>query len=224
MKRVLPLSLIIWAAAAALTSCSEAPGPKSAPPEPAAEVPPQPDNIPLADADPDVQTDGAEEGSAFSMPRLALATLRRPDGAAGGSALLTMQEDGIRIEVTILPDTLDPGPYAFHIHETGACAPPDVAGAGAPQAGELHTIEVTAGATIHAEYLNPRVALRAGPAALLDADGAALIIHPEADDHAGRPEGAAGAQVLCGVIEPAPAAEGDGDTIENEAEESGPPF
>jgi Cu-Zn family superoxide dismutase len=51
------------------------------------------------------------------------------------------------------------------------------------------------------EVLNPGVSL-SGKAALLDADGAALVIHAGADDYQTDPAGNAGDRIACGVIAP----------------------
>ena len=42
-----------------------------------------------------------------------------------------------------------------------------------------------------------------GAAALMDEDGAALVIHAMGDDHVSQPIGGAGGRVGCGVIVPA---------------------
>ena len=39
-----------------------------------------------------------------------------------------------------------------------------------------------------------------GQRQLVDADGAALVIHENRDDHAAQPIGGAGARIFCGVI------------------------
>ena len=40
------------------------------------------------------------------------------------------------------------------------------------------------------------------PGALLDADGAALVIHAAADDYVTDPSGNSGARIACAVIQP----------------------
>jgi Cu-Zn family superoxide dismutase len=49
--------------------------------------------------------------------------------------------------------------------------------------------------------LNPAVTL-SGKSALLDDDGAALVIHEAADDHRTDPAGNAGDRTACGIIAP----------------------
>jgi Cu-Zn family superoxide dismutase len=40
--------------------------------------------------------------------------------------------------------------------------------------------------------------------ALLDGDGAALVIHAQADDHVTDPSGNSGGRIACAVIQPTP--------------------
>jgi Cu-Zn family superoxide dismutase len=40
--------------------------------------------------------------------------------------------------------------------------------------------------------------------ALLDADGAALVLHAQADDHVTDPSGNSGGRIACAVIQPNP--------------------
>lgn len=50
------------------------------------------------------------------------------------------------------------------------------------------------------ELFAPQLSLEAGPQPLLDADGAAIIIHTGADDYTTAPAGNAGPPIACGVI------------------------
>jgi Cu-Zn family superoxide dismutase len=45
-----------------------------------------------------------------------------------------------------------------------------------------------------------KVSLNAGPAALLDGDGASLVVHERADDYRTDPAGESGGRIACGVI------------------------
>ena len=49
-----------------------------------------------------------------------------------------------------------------------------------------------------ANYLNTRATLSEGEGTILDTDGAALVVHSEADSY--RDEAGAGDRVACGVI------------------------
>jgi Cu-Zn family superoxide dismutase len=50
------------------------------------------------------------------------------------------------------------------------------------------------------EFLIAGAALRGGAAPLLDADGAAVVVHAQADDYRTDPAGNAGARIACGVL------------------------
>jgi Cu-Zn family superoxide dismutase len=108
--------------------------------------------------------------------------------------------------------------HAMHFHETGKCEGPDFKSAGGhfnpsgadhgmdmpngPHAGDMMNIEIAADGTGELTLVNDRLAITAGGAlpALMDADGAALIIHEKADDFKSQPSGAAGARIGCALI------------------------
>ena len=138
---------------------------------------------------------------------------------AGGNVVATaeLRPTGagvwIRLEATALPA----GVHGFHIHETGACTPPDFTSAGGhfdpagtehgfevemgPHAGDMPNLHVPASGALTVEVVNPMVVLDAGhPRTLLDADGSALVIHDGADDYTSQPAGNAGSRIACGVI------------------------
>ena len=54
---------------------------------------------------------------------------------------------------------------------------------------------------VQVEVLNPTVTLSA-KSALLDEDGAAIVVHAAADDYKTDPAGNAGDRIACGVITP----------------------
>ena len=115
-----------------------------------------------------------------------------------------------RISATGLPH----GVHGLHVHAVGRCDPPDFKSAGAhwnpagkqhgmnnpagPHAGDLPNVEVAANGV-----LNATVTLAgASMASLLDADGAALVLHATADDYKTDPSGNSGARIACAVIRP----------------------
>jgi Cu-Zn family superoxide dismutase len=115
-----------------------------------------------------------------------------------------------RISATGLPHGL----HGVHVHAVGRCDPPDFKTAGAhwnpagkqhgmnnpagPHAGDLPNVEVAANGV-----LNATVTLAgASMAGLLDADGAALVIHATADDYRTDPSGNSGARIACAVLQP----------------------
>jgi len=155
---------------------------------------------------------------------VATAELRDAEGRQVGTATLTEVGDGVRVVLEMRG--MAPGVKAVHIHEVGRCEPPTFASAGAhlnpdgrqhgllnsagPHAGDLPNITIAPGGSGRLETLNNRVTLR-GHAALLDADGSALVVHAMPDDFITDPSGGSGGRVACGVLgkaasgpEPAP--------------------
>ena len=115
-----------------------------------------------------------------------------------------------RISASGLPHGL----HGLHVHAVGRCDPPDFKTAGAhwnpagkqhgtnnpagPHAGDLPNVEVAANGV-----LNATVTLAgASMASLLDADGAALVMHASPDDYKTDPSGNSGARIACAVIRP----------------------
>jgi Cu-Zn family superoxide dismutase len=113
------------------------------------------------------------------------------------------------------------GVHGIHVHSVGRCDPPDFASAGphwnplgrkhglsnpaGPHAGDLPNVEVAANGVLGTAVTLPNASVTAPPGtpgALLDADGAALVIHAQADDNVTDPSGNSGARIACAVIGP----------------------
>lgn len=122
-----------------------------------------------------------------------------------------------RIDATGLPH----GIHGIHVHAVGRCDAPEFTTAGShwnpanrkhgtsnpqgPHAGDLPNIEVSAnGALGQAVTLSNAslTGIAGAPNVLLDADGAALVIHAAADDYVTDPSGNSGARIACAVIQP----------------------
>lgn len=145
---------------------------------------------------------------------MAQADLVDASGKSIGRAML-MQHDG-EIMVQVKASGLTPGVHAVHIHTTGICTAPDFASAGGHwnPAKHQHGRDNPAGAhmgdmpnmTVAADgtgTLNTTVAgamLSGGDNPLLDADGAAIVIHAAADDYKTDPTGNAGGRLACGIV------------------------
>jgi Cu-Zn family superoxide dismutase len=143
------------------------------------------------------------------------AVLKDAQGKEVGTATLATTPSGtlITLELTAAP----PGAHAFHIHTTGKCEPPKFESAGGhfnpddskhgfvneggPHAGDMPNIHVPDNGKFTVEVLNSLVNL-SGENALLDDDGAALVIHGDGDDYKSDPAGHAGDRIACGVIQP----------------------
>ena len=106
------------------------------------------------------------------------------------------------------------GIHGVHVHAVGRCDGPDFAGAGAalesrrqeawdeqsegPHAGDMPNVEVAANGVLGTTVVLPGASM----ASLLDADGAALVIHAGPDDYMTDPSGNSGARIACAVIQP----------------------
>jgi superoxide dismutase, Cu-Zn family len=156
---------------------------------------------------------------ALASPALAVdtasAVLKDAGGKDVGKATLTVAPSGVLVSLDLA--AVPAGEHAFHIHAVGKCEPPDFKSAGphfnpdetkhgllnpeGPHAGDMPNLHVPADGKLQVEILDPAVTLSA-EAALLDADGAALVIHAAADDYKTDPAGNAGDRIACGVIMP----------------------
>ena len=74
-----------------------------------------------------------------------------------------------------------------------------------PHGGDLPNVEVAASGVLGTTVTLPGAALVSGVGAagsLIDADGAALVLHAQADDYATDPSGNSGARIACAVLQP----------------------
>lgn len=141
----------------------------------------------------------------------ATAQLADAQGASVGTATLTDSPEGVRIAVNLTG--LPAGEHGIHIHATGRCDAPDFASAGGhfnpdskqhglqnpqgPHRGDLPNLTVGADGTAQQELTAPAGTTLAD---LLDADGAAIVVHATADDQQTDPSGNSGDRIACGVI------------------------
>jgi Cu-Zn family superoxide dismutase len=142
----------------------------------------------------------------------AAAELKNRDGAVVGHARFIPGPQGVLINLTL---TMRPsGPHAVHVHEVGRCDSPDFTSAGGhfnptgrehgflnaegPHVGDLPNAHITTSGQ-QWEYFLKGAALDGGNG-VLDADGAAIVVHAVSDDYRSDPAGEAGDRVACGVI------------------------
>jgi Cu-Zn family superoxide dismutase len=143
----------------------------------------------------------------------AFAVLKDAAGKDVGTASLSTTPSGTLIDLKLT--AIPPGVHAVHIHAVGKCEPPDFKSAGphfnpdqtkhgmmspeGPHAGDLPNIHVPADGKLEVEVLNPVMTI-GQEAALLDADGSAIVIHAGPDDYKTDPAGNSGDRIACGVI------------------------
>ncbi|THJ66070.1 superoxide dismutase [Arthrobacter echini] len=175
-------------------------------------------------------TDAAAQATADDAAVLARAALADVDGQPRGEVAFT-EADGSLV-VSVSAEGMDPGFYGLHVHEIGECvadsaAPDDPSDTGAFESAGSHIPGDGADHPEHAGDLPPLLVGQDGTATmtvstdrldealLLDADGAAVMIHSKPDNFANIPEryapdgpdddttgaGDAGDRLACGVVE-----------------------
>jgi len=140
----------------------------------------------------------------------AVAMLKTADGVDVGRATATDVAGGVRF--TIDAKAMPAGTHGAHIHMTGRCDAPDFTTAGGhwnptamkhgpmnpqgPHEGDLPNLMIDTGGrgTIGATIPGATIA------AMMDADGAAMVVHASADDLMTDPSGNSGARIACGVF------------------------
>ena len=158
-------------------------------------------------------TDGASSPgtSVAASAGGASAVLRMADGTEVGRAVATEVAGGIRVSIDA--SKLSPGVHGVHVHTTGRCDGPDFTTAGGhwnptamkhgmqnpmgPHAGDMPNMTVGADGRGTVSVNLPSGTM----AGLMDADGAAFVIHAGPDDLKTDPAGNSGGRIACGVFE-----------------------
>lgn len=137
--------------------------------------------------------------------------LKNSAGQAVGSVTLTEAPKGVVMRVEA--KGLSPGWHGLHFHEKADCSKSDFTSAGghthgggdrvhgllnpkANETGDLPNLHAGQDGAAAAEVYTTLTSLKA----LRDADGSAVLIHANADDHTTQPIGGAGARVACAVV------------------------
>ncbi len=145
----------------------------------------------------------------------AAARITNTEGSEIGSVTFLQAPTGVLVSVDVTG--LPPGGHGIHLHAIGACSPDFKASGGhinpdgvphgllnpeGGDRGDLPNLYAAADGSARAEFFTTRVSLKGGDLpALLDADGSAVIIHANPDDHMSQPIGGSGGRIACGVIE-----------------------
>jgi Cu-Zn family superoxide dismutase len=143
---------------------------------------------------------------------VARAALVGADQTEYGEVIAAQGDNGLI--VNIKAQGMSPGPHGVHIHETGKCEGPDFKSAGGhwnpavkqhgfdnPQgahAGDFFNLDIGADGTGALEATISGATLSDGDKALLDADGAAFVVHEGPDDLKTDPSGESGGRLACG--------------------------
>lgn len=129
-------------------------------------------------------------------------------------AQATAMSSGDRLRVRVEAAGLAPGSYAAHVHAVGRCDPPGFESAGGhwnptgrqhgsqnprgPHLGDLPNLLVGADGQGSFEFTIAGARLAGGANAMMDEDGAAVVIHANPDDYRTDPSGNSGARIACG--------------------------
>lgn len=140
----------------------------------------------------------------------------RSDGAISGIVRVAEAPGGVTFG--FVATGLPPGIHGVHVHETGRCDPPGFLTAGehwnpkgrqhgfdnpkGPHLGDLGNITVGPDGRVAQLRVLQGASLTGvgGVPAMLDSDGAALVIHLRPDDNRTDPSGNSGPRLACAVI------------------------
>lgn len=159
-------------------------------------------------------TNGPDTAVEAAPNASATAELLDAAGRTMGTATATQDGEGIKIHVEGI--NLSSGAHGVHVHQVGTCTAPDFASAGphwnpagaqhgkdnpaGMHRGDLPNILIGTDGRGMLEYRIEGASLSDGASAMLDGDGAALVIHATADDYRTDPSGNSGARIACGVF------------------------
>jgi superoxide dismutase, Cu-Zn family len=141
------------------------------------------------------------------------AMLNDKDGKSMGEVLVAAGNDGLMVNV--MAEGLKPGTYGVHLHTVGTCEGPDFKSAGGhwnpfgkthglesdggAHAGDLPNLVIAEGGTGGLSF-TVKHGTMTGEGGLMDADGAAFMIHAGPDDMKSDPAGNSGDRIGCGVF------------------------
>lgn len=135
------------------------------------------------------------------------------DAIAGDVTISKTASDTVLVRINL--NGVPEGEHGVHLHETGACDAPDFKSAGGhiagdhqhgvlveggPHPGDMPNMTVGSDGILKADVF---LTLLDVDGMIMDDDGAAFIVHSDADDYTSQPAGEAGSRIACGVFEPA---------------------
>lgn len=184
----IPISMTLAASLLALAACGE----------------------PARDAT--VQNQDAANATAAQV--MARAPINTPDGKNVGEAIVTETPAGLHVAIT--GKGMPAGTHGIHLHTVGKCEAPAFESAGPhwnptskqhgvqnPQgqhSGDLPNFVVADSGTGILDFDIEGARLTEGANALIDADGAAIVLHADPDDLKTDPSGNSGGRIACGVL------------------------
>lgn len=143
----------------------------------------------------------------------ATATLRTAGGVEVGTVTASAMDGGVH--VVLAARAMPPGVHGVHLHAVGRCDGPDFAsagphwntatskhgtmsdsGQGPGHAGDLPNLTIAANGSGSLDAHAPSGTF----ANMMDADGAAVVVHAAPDDLMTDPSGNSGARIACGVF------------------------
>ena len=148
-----------------------------------------------------------------AVSEVIVADLARANGSWAGVATISKRSDGVFLSLSA--EAPDARTYGMHLHAVGKCEGPEFASAGphwnpsmkqhghdnpmGAHMGDLPNVIAGPDNKITLEQKLSDFMLE-GEGGLLDADGAALVIHEKADDYRTDPSGNSGKRIICGVF------------------------
>lgn len=142
------------------------------------------------------------------------ATTTVRDAAGRDLGTLTVSESDGGLMTSGVLRGLPPGTHGIHLHAIGLCAAPFATAGGhwnpmarqhgfdnvqGPHAGDMQNI-VAGADSVAAVNVKSRFGTLHGTSGVLDADGAAIVVHAGPDDYKTDPAGNSGARIACGVV------------------------
>lgn len=156
--------------------------------------------------------------SAQTAPETRTGSLKNASGQVIGQVTVTAATNGVMLQIQA--KGLSPGWHGMHIHEKADCSDPGFRNSGAHlhaktpavhgllnpgfnDSGDLPNLYVNADGSAMVEIYSNLVTFKPGDTrpALLDADGAAVVIHAKPDDHKSQPIGGSGDRIACAAIQ-----------------------